>query len=193
MPDIDIDFSDRTKVLDLIDHHIAMRSNKNERAKHNTGVYVQQIPVDPFTNISTINYEEAESRGYQKIDFLNVNLYEGVRDEKHLSELLEKEPLWDLLEHREVVEQLFHISDHYTLVRRLKPANREQLAAVLAIIRPAKRYLADYTDWNDILKEVWIKPDNDAYFFKKSHAIAYACAIIVQINLICERVSWDYA
>lgn len=193
MPDIDIDFSDRTKVLDLIDHHIAMRSNKNERAKHNTGVYVQQIPIDPFTNISTVNYEEAESRGYQKIDFLNVNLYEGVRDEKHLSELLEKEPLWDLLEHREVVEQLFHISDHYTLVRRLKPANREQLAAVLAIIRPAKRYLADYTDWNDILKEVWIKPDNDAYFFKKSHAIAYACAIIVQINLICERVSWDYA
>jgi DNA polymerase III alpha subunit len=193
MPDIDIDFADRTKILDLVTHHVAMRNNKGDVVKHNTGVYVQHIPHDPFTNIAGIDYETAEQRGYQKIDFLNVNLYEGVRNEQHLKDLLDREPLWDLLEHREVVEQLFHIADHYTLVRRLKPTTVEQLAAVLAIIRPAKRYLAEYTDWDTILKEVWVKPSDDAYFFKKSHAIAYACAVIVQINLICEKISWDYA
>jgi hypothetical protein len=193
MPDIDIDFFDRNRALDVLEHRVAMRDNKGTNVKHNTGVYFQEIPHDPFTNLATIDYETAEDRGYFKIDFLNVSLYDGVRDEEHLKRLLDREPLWDLLEHREIVEKLFHISDHYTLVRRLKPASIEQLAAVLAIIRPAKRYL-EHSNWDEILREVWVKPSmGDLYFFKKSHAVAYACAIVVQLNLICEQISWDYA
>ena len=34
------------------------------------------------------------------------------------------------------------------------------------------------------LKEVWKKPKDGSYFFKKSHAIAYAHAIVVQMNLM---------
>lgn len=193
MPDIDIDFLDRNTALNLLEHRVAMRDQKGEKVKHNTGVYFQEIPYNPFTNLATIEYEAAEDRGYFKIDFLNVGLYNGVRDEDHLKKLLDTEPLWDLLEHSEIVEKLFHISDHYTLVRRLKPTSITQLAAVLAIIRPAKRYLEHY-DWDVIMKEIWIKPTTgEAYFFKKSHAIAYACAIVVQLNLICEQVSWEYA
>ena len=192
MPDIDIDFLDRSKALSILEHRIAMRDHKGDKVKHNTGVYFQEIPHNPFSNISTIDYETAEDRGYFKIDFLNVSMYEGVRDEAHLTSLLDREPLWDLLEHREIVEKLFHISDHYTLLWRLKPTSIEQLAAVLAIIRPAKRYLEHY-NWDGIMKEVWIKPTTgDLYFFKKSHAIAYACAIVIQLNLICEQVSWEY-
>jgi DNA polymerase III alpha subunit len=194
MPDIDIDFLDRNTALKVLEHRVAMRVQKEEKVKHNTGVYFQEIPYDPFTNLTTIEYEAAESRGYFKIDFLNVGLYNGVKDEDHLKKLLDTEPLWDLLEHREIVEKLFHISDHYNIVRRLKPTSIEQLAAVLAIIRPAKRYLEYYDDWDAILKVVWIKPTSgDLYFFKKSHAIAYACAIVLQLNLICEQVSWEYA
>jgi hypothetical protein len=189
--DIDIDFPDRTKILDILDHRIAMRSEKGRCVKHNTGIYVQEIPHDPFTNISTIEYEQAEARGYFKIDFLNVSIYDGVRDEDHLLQLLNREPIWDLLEHREIVEKLFHINAHHHLLRKLKPTSVEQLAAVLAIIRPAKRYLSDY-DWDTIMSEVWEKPDGeDLYFFKKSHAIAYACAIVVQLNLICENLVND--
>lgn len=185
--DIDIDFSDRNKILDMIEHRIAMRKDKGKSIKHNTGIYVQEIPHDAFTNISTIDYETAETRGYFKIDFLNVSIYEGVRDEKHLQDLLDTEPLWDLLEHREIVEQLFHINAHYDLVNKLKPASIEQLAAVLAIIRPAKRNLVNKS-WDEIMLSVWERPvDTDQYFFKKSHAIAYACAIVVQLNLICEK------
>jgi DNA polymerase III alpha subunit len=187
--DIDIDFLDRTKILDLIDHRVALRDDKGKKVKHYTGIYVQEIPHDPFTNISTIDYESAEARGYFKIDFLNVSLYEGVRDELHLIKLLHTEPVWELLEHQEIVAQLFHVNNHYNLVSKLKPTSIEQLAAVLAIIRPAKRHLQDY-NWNDIMKEIWVKPDGeDLYFFKKSHAIAYACAIVVQLNLICERLT----
>ena len=34
------------------------------------------------------------------------------------------------------------------------------------------------------MKEVWVKPTDGSYFFKKSHAIAYAQAVVVQMNLI---------
>ena len=188
MPDIDIDFFDRTKALDILEHHIAMRDQKGQPVKHNTGVYFQQIPHNPFTNIATIDYKTAEDRGYFKVDFLNVSMYEGVRDETHLKQLLDQEPVWNLLEHEEVVTQLFHISDHYNILKKLKPTSIEELAAVLAIIRPAKRYLLD-REWDIIRQEVWERPVEDLYFFKRSHAIAYAAAIVVQLNLICEQLT----
>lgn len=190
MPDIDIDFYDRNKVLDLIDHRIAMRIQKDEVVKHNTGIYFQNIPHDPFTKLSTIDYELAEERGYFKIDFLNVSLYEGIENEEHLIRLMNTEPDWDLLETQELVDQLFHINGHFEIVNKLKPRSIEQLAAVLAIIRPAKRYLLD-RNWPTIIKEVWLKPDGDVYYFKKSHAIAYATAIVIQLNLLMElSVCW---
>jgi hypothetical protein len=43
------------------------------------------------------------------------------------------------------------------------------------------------------MTEIWNKPDNNEYYFKKAHAIAYAAAVVVQMNLICERISYDYA
>lgn len=186
MPDIDIDFFDRNKILDKMPHHVAMRIQKGEQVKHNTGVYFTGIPHNPFTNLSTIEYEEAEQRGYFKLDFLNVSMYEGVKNEEHLISLL-KDPDWNLLTYKEIVDQLFHINNHFDIVNKLKPTSIEQLAAVLAIIRPAKRHLAD-SDWATINSEVWIKPE-EGYFFKKSHAIAYAHAIVVQLNLLTEQAT----
>ena len=148
-------------------------------------IYFTEIPHNPFTNLATIDYETAEERGYFKIDFLNVSMYEGIRDEEHLISLL-KEPNWNFLTYEEIVNQLFHINGHFEIVNKLKPESIEQLAAVLAIIRPAKRYLVD-SDWSTINKEVWVKPEDNSYFFKKSHAIAYAHAIVVQLNVLCEQ------
>lgn len=192
MPDIDIDFFDRTQMLDKLEHRVAMRKQKDAIVKHNTGVYFQEIPHDPFTNIATIDYNAAENRGYFKVDFLNVGIYEGVKNEEHLVSLLNREPDWSLLEHQEIVDQLFHINGHYSVVSKLKPRSVEQLAAVLAIIRPAKRYLVD-SDWATIDREVWIVPDTDEYFFKRSHAIAYATAIVIQLNALCEQAAQSAA
>jgi len=36
---------------------------------------------------------------------------------------------------------------------------------------------------------IWEKPKNNEYYFKKAHAVAYAMAIVVQINLICEQLN----
>ena len=74
----------------------------------------------------------------------------------------------------------------------ITPTSVEQLAAILAMIRPAKRYLIG-KDWSTVMTEVWIKPENEEYFFKKSHATAYAVAITVQMNLICEQISYGYS
>jgi len=53
------------------------------------------------------------------------------------------------------------------------------------MIRPGKRYLVGKS-WQEIEQDVWVKPNDDTYFFKKSHSYGYAVAIIVQLNLICE-------
>jgi hypothetical protein len=133
------------------------------------------------------DYKKAEDRGYFKIDCLNVNIYKNIKSEQELVELMIKEPDWDMLKDPKVVENLFHLNSHYNIVSKLEPKNIEQLAAVLAIIRPAKRHLM-YKEWKDILIDVWVKPTDGSYFFKKSHAVAYAHAIVVQMNLI-QRVS----
>ena len=185
MPDIDIDFADRTEILDKIQHRVAKLDSGK---KHNTGVYVTEIPHNPVDNISTIDYETAEDRGYFKLDFLNVSIYKDIKDETHLVSLMNKEPLWELLEHEEFVDQVFHLSGHASLLKQLKPTSVSQLAATLAIIRPAKRHLAD-KDWQTIMNEVWIKPTNGEYYFKKAHAVSYAMACVVHMNLLCETIS----
>jgi len=100
---------------------------------------------------------------------------------------MEKEPLWELLEHKDFVDLLFHLSGHTNICQILKPKNIEDLAAVLAIIRPAKRYLLN-KDWETIRKEVWTRPNDNEYYFKKAHAISYAVAVVVHMNLLCEKL-----
>jgi DNA polymerase III alpha subunit len=192
MPDIDIDFADRTKVLEIIKNIPASMEANGVSKKHNTGVYCHSIPYNPLTGMSTIEYKEAEERGYFKIDFLNVGIYNGVKNEEHLIQLMNTEPLWDLLEQDDFVNLLFHVNGHGSILREMKPRTIEQLAAVLAVIRPAKRYLIG-KDWEIVTKEVWVKPESDEYFFKKAHAVAYAHAIVVQMNLICEQISYGYS
>lgn len=192
MPDIDIDFANRDLALNVIQFIKASRLQDNTFVPHNTGIYVQTIPHNPISNLSNIDYKEAENRGYFKIDLLNVGVYKDVKNEEHLIKLMETEPLWELLEQDEFTDLLFHINGHGDILRTTKPRTIEQLAAVLAMIRPAKRYLIGQ-DWTTVMKEIWIKPANDEYYFKKAHAIAYAQAIVVQMNLICENLSYDFS
>jgi len=185
--DIDIDTGNRDKLLKLLKHIPASIKDKNGLKKHNTGVYCTDIPINPILGVSNIEYKEAEARGYFKLDILNVSIYNGVKDEKHLVELLNQEPLWELLTAQEFSSQLFHVGEHSSILKIMKPKSIEQLAMVLAIIRPAKRYLLGKS-WETIKNEVWVKPTDRSYFFKKAHAIAYAHAIIVQMNLICNEI-----
>ena len=61
------------------------------------------------------------------------------------------------------------------------------LSMFLSIIRPAKRHLAGRT-WKEVALTVWDKPTEDTYYFKKSHSIAYAQLVVVNLNLLDEQV-----
>ena len=185
MPDIDIDFADRNIILNKIQHRVAKLDTGK---KHNTGVYVTECPHNPIDNLSTIEHKTAESRGYFKLDFLNVSIYNNITNEEHLNRLMDTQPLWQLLEHKEFSDQVFHLNGHNELLKQLKPQSVEQLAAVLAMIRPAKRHLASET-WQTINEEVWKKPSNGEYYFKKAHGTSYAMACVVHMNLLCEQLN----
>lgn len=178
--DVDIDFADREQVLKVVKHTAAMQRDGNKERKHNTGVYFHRVPTNPFTGLCTLDYKQADDAGWFKIDLLNVGIYSGFESNEQIDDLLSNEPMWELLDHKEVIQQLFHIHNHSDTVIRMKPRSIEQLAMVLAVIRPGKKHLIGRS-WAEIEKEVWTKTE-DVYSFKKSHAIGYAAAIALQLN-----------
>lgn len=185
--DIDIDFADREQVLNLLDVTPASIIRDGRLTRHNTGVYVTDIPQDPFSGSASLDYQMAEERGYMKLDFLNVNLYKQVRDEQHLIELM-REPDWTRLYDPAICQQLIHINNHYdTLLKMPEPVDSiPRLAMFLAVIRPAKRHLIGKT-WKDVADTVWDRVEGE-YSFKKAHAVAYAHLVVVNLNLLCESV-----
>ena len=178
--DVDIDFANREQLLKFIDHVPAMIRDGVREKKHNTGVYFHHVPTNPFTGLCTLDYKSAEEQGWFKIDCLNVGIYSDFSSNEEIDDLLAKKPDWELLEHSEIIKQLFHIHNHADTVIRMKPRSIEQLAMVLAVIRPGKKHLIG-RKWNEIEQEVWTKTD-DAYSFKRSHALGYAMAIVLQMN-----------
>lgn len=192
--DIDIDVANRDQALAVLKHTAATIIRDNKVSKHNTGVYFTEIPADPFTGRAALDYEAAEDLGYTKIDVLNVGLYQQIKNEEHLAYLMQQEPLWDLLQARDFCSQLIHIGSHYdTLIRMPEPVDSiPRLAMFLAVIRPAKRHLIGRT-WAEVAKSVWERPADDEYYFKKAHAVSYAHLVAVNMNLICEQVSYGYS
>jgi DNA polymerase III alpha subunit len=191
--DVDIDLADRSTFLNNVAHTPASIEKDGKYTKHNTGVYFQNIPVFPLDGFASIDHKQAEQEGWFKVDFLNNSVYKKIKSEQHLMSLLETEPLWELLEDSEFVKLLFHIANYSNIVNAYKPKSVEELAMILAIIRPGKKHLVGKS-FEEIGKSVWEKPEeNNVYYFKKSHAIAYALTVIVQMNMICEDISYGYS
>jgi hypothetical protein len=185
--DIDIDFADRQQVLDLLNVTPASIIRDGKLVKHNTGVYATDIPVDPFSGSASLDYNDAEDRGYMKLDFLNVHVYKNVPNEAKLVDLM-REPDWTKLYDSSICAQLIHINNHYdTLLKMPEPVDSiPRLAMLLAVIRPGKRHLIGRT-WKEVAMTVWDKVEGE-YSFKKAHAIAYAQLVVVNLNLLNENI-----
>lgn len=184
--DIDIDFADREAVLKVIRNIPAAIHRNGEWSKHNTGVYVNPIPAEPFSGLANIDYEQAEDMGYIKLDLLNVHVYGQVRGHEHLEKLLAAEPVWEMLLHKEFVDKIIHINNHYELLQRMpEPVDSiARMAMFIALIRPGKRHLVGKT-WREVGLTIWEKTE-DAYSFKKSHSVAYAQLVALHMNLLTE-------
>jgi hypothetical protein len=183
--DIDIDFGDRNQILSLLKHTPASIIRNEKLTKHNTGVYFTDIPVDPYTGQASLDYQLAEDRGYLKLDFLNVNLYQQVTNEEHLVQLMQQEPDWTKLTDPTFCEQLIHIGSHYNTLTNMPEVINSipRMAMFLSVIRPAKRHLIGLS-WAEVAKTVFEKPQDDGYYFKKAHAISYAHLVVVHMNLL---------
>ena len=58
--DIDIDLADRDQLLALIQVTVARQVTQGQVRRHNSGVYVTDIPRDPVNACAAIDYETAE-------------------------------------------------------------------------------------------------------------------------------------
>lgn len=181
--DIDIDFANRDSILQHIRHTAARKTHKGKPERHNSGVYVQPIPYDPMLGCSAIHYKDADDRGYFKIDFLNVSVYQHIRDQEHYEELLAMEPPWHRLKEKEFVEQIVHIGNYPKLVAECMPNTIPRMAMFIAALRPAKKHLLGKS-WKEIGEEIWEKTDDDEYAFKRSHSVSYAVLVALHMNIV---------
>ena len=194
--------ADRGAVLGYLSRAIPasqLTPDKRSLTGHNTGVYFQNVPTDPTTGRATFPYNIAEDQGYYKVDLIPYHVYEGVIDEDHLIELLavaeSDNYQWDwFLDDRFYTNedsklQVTHLARHMAVAEMYPPESVEDVAILIALIRPRKKYLIG-EHWDIIEEKIWQKlPEEESdkpgnYFFKKSHAIAFALVILVHLQLI---------
>lgn len=189
IPDLDIDMSIKTqeKILESLYHIKASKINDKGITPHGVGVYFCDIPKDRISNLASIDYKKAEEDyGYIKMDFLHNTVYDKFETRNELFEIMNKEPNWDNLYKSEIVEQLPHINNYFTLLNQMPKINSvEKLAMFISIIRPGKKHLIDVVqsskNWDSIKDIIWVKEDT-GYQYKKSHAISYALSITIAMN-----------
>lgn len=185
--DVDIDFRTDFDPLSVFKNAVrASRVHNGELKKHNVGVYFQHIPKDKLTGLAAIPYNKAHEYGYFKIDFLHLSLLDHFDSKDEIRALLRREPNWTLLQSPSVVTKLFQLHKHYDVVSRVKPQSVQEIADCIALIRPAKRFLIEayVKDREAIRSELYRKPDEDLPYFKRSHSVAYALTIVLQLHLI---------
>ena len=182
--DIDIDFANRTSILNLITHTPARQIVDGQVRRHNSGVYITDIPQDPVNGCAAIDYETAEQRGYFKIDFLNMSVYQLVQSPEHYQQMLDATPPWQRLwQDTEWSKQLVHVGNYTDLLNKMRPDSIPRMAAFISIIRPGKAHLQNQS-WDQVFAEVWDGNSSRGYTFKKAHAISYAALVALHMNLI---------
>lgn len=189
IPDLDMDMSQKTRdtMVQTLYHIPASKLNDKGINPHGVGVYLCNIPYDRLTGLASIDYKRAEEEfGYVKLDWLHNTIYDRFENRNELLEAMNTEPKWELLYKQDVIEQLPHINNYYTLINQLPRIDSiEKLAMFIAIIRPGKKYLIDILQntrkWESIEDRIWLKEDT-GYQYKKSHAIAFALSITVDMT-----------
>jgi hypothetical protein len=182
--DIDIDLPDRDAILRLIPHVPAAMRQHGQARRHTSGVYVTNIPRDPINNCAALDYQEAESRGYFKLDFLNQSVYRLIRDPEHLEAVMAQPPSWPRLwQDAAWAGQLVHVGNYTTLLADMRPDTIPRMAAFISVIRPGKAHL-QRKPWGEVFESVWDGDVSRGFVFKKSHAISYAQLVTLHMTLL---------
>jgi hypothetical protein len=184
--DIDIDMPDRAALLALIQHTPARLETGGQVRRHNSGVYVTDIPQDPVHGCAALDYESAEARGYFKLDFLNMSVYSMIQSPEHYEQLLAQEPDWSRLWTDSAwASQLVHVGNYVDLLKEMRPDSIPRMAAFISIIRPGKAHL-QRRPWTEVFAGVWDGDDSRGYTFKKSHALSYSALVALHMNILSQ-------
>ena len=186
--DIDIDLADRDQLLKLITAIPARQMHQGQVQRHNSGVYVTNIPYDPVNECAAIDYKVAEERGYFKIDLLNMSVYQLIKSPEHYKQILNQEPNWSQLwTDTEWAKQLVHIGNYTALLQSMKPDSIPRMAAFISVIRPGKAHLQN-KPWAEVFESVWDGDDSKGFVFKHAHAVGYAALVALHMNLLDETI-----
>ena len=186
--DIDLDFADRDRVLQLIKATSAHQVHQGQIRRHNSGVYVTDIPYDPVNQCAAIDYETAEARGYFKIDLLNMSVYQLITSPEHYQAMLDQKPDWTRLwTDTAWAQQLVHVGNYVELLNSMRPDSIPRMAAFISIIRPGKAHLQN-RPWDQVFESVWDGDSTRGFVFKKAHAVGYAALVALHMNLLSQDV-----
>lgn len=190
--DIDVDISPNVERTDYGVRASLYNEEQKKLVPHPSGVFLNgkeytgiEVPVDQVTGLSALDAKEGEELGHFKVDLLNNSSYGKFDSKEQVKESLNdlSDFDWGVFLKKDVVESLPHIANHFTTVRQVAPKSIQELADVLALIRPGKiELLDDYLeDPERIRKQLYKRPLKGMYF-KKSHAVAYAAMIVSIVN-----------
>jgi hypothetical protein len=194
-PDIDIDTPSNFVPEKIFPSWTRASMLQDGKLRHHPcGMHPQSIAQDPLTHFAAIPYDIATKEyDYFKIDFLHLHVYDHFSSKEEIDELLKIDPDWNLLQSPSTVKQLFQIGKHYDILTKIKPRSIMELSDVISLIRPGKFYLIQKYIENKQLarKYLYEKNEDEAFTFKKSHAVAYAMVIVLQLHLISLGVKFN--
>jgi hypothetical protein len=176
--DVDIDTTTKTDKT-LYGIPAMIYNEEQERiSPHPSGVYLEDVPIDTMTGLCAFDYKYGDANGFMKVDILHNSVYDIFKSKEEVSTAVGNDIDWSLLEDESVVKTLPHLAKHFDTVKKLKPRSVEDLADVLALIRPGKIHLPqDYIRDKEKVRRFLYKRPSSGIYFKKSHAISYAMMI----------------
>lgn len=166
----------------------SMISREDSIIPHPSGYYVgyDNIPIDSVTGLCAFDADYGDENMWQKVDLLSNTSYDRFRSKEEVREKMEDEPQWDLLLDEDILHRLPHIANHHDILEQTRPRSIEDLADVLALIRPGKIHLLNRYLVNKERTRKDLYKRSNKHYFKKSHAISYACMIVCVLNKITE-------
>jgi Bacterial DNA polymerase III alpha subunit finger domain len=182
--DIDIDVTPHTDKGKYGVRAIIHIEEARKIKSHPSGHYVDSnIPVDGVTGMAAIDHKVSDDLGFTKIDLLTNTSYNMFESKQEVIDNLNKKPDWNLLLDPKFIKGLPQIANHMELLREVKPKSIDELADVLALMRPGKMHLLEsyLNNREKVRSNLYRKPKN-GFIFKRSHAIAYAGLIVCVMN-----------
>lgn len=182
--DVDIDCSSKTERGSYGPRSMVYNADSCKILPHPSGVYLDKIPLDPETGLAAIEHKEAAALGFIAVDILTNTSYDRFTSKDEVVRLSRTEPNWAMLRKESFVEKLPHIGNHFDVVSQVEPKSIDDLADILALIRPGKRPLLDRYLKNKkaTRRELYKRSANGQAYFKKAHSYSYALMIITIMN-----------